>query len=308
MKNQSTMIREAVGVFDNHSSLENAIEELEISGFARREISVLASEKAVKERFSRPHVKTKLLEDNPDAPRSPDIKEEELGIAQGVLVGSGIITGTVAAIFAAGGIVAPGLVPIVIVGSAGGGIAGIVLAKLLGNKYAEFFQHQIDQGGLLLWVNTSNPKLELKAQEILKKYGAKDIHIHTIAAEARTSNRAIILDKMLVQFDDILERNKKVLKEDQTLKITLENILTLLNKAAANDQTASPDMIKSIADNIDNARSYSKDMAEEEQRIISESPASYQAKEKNEALKYFSLAKDLDIFANKYKKQSLQKG
>lgn len=97
-------IREAVGIFDDYDQMEKAIEALQEDGFGRRHISVLGSEAAVKEKFGARHVKTELLEDHPNAPRSPDIKKEELGIAQGVLVGGGLFTGVVAAVIASGGL------------------------------------------------------------------------------------------------------------------------------------------------------------------------------------------------------------
>lgn len=173
-------VREAVGIFDDYDQLEQAIEALQVGGFARHHISVLGSDGAVKERFGAPHVQTGLLEDHPDAPRSPDIKKEELAIAQGALMSGGMLTGMAAAFIAAGGLAVPGLLATVLIAGTGGTAVGAVLAKLLGDKHAEFFQKQIDHGGLLLWVATPDVAAEGKAREILKRYGARDIHVHEL--------------------------------------------------------------------------------------------------------------------------------
>lgn len=176
-------IREAVGVFDDFGRMQKAIGALETSGFDRRHISVLGSEQALKEQFGTTEIRTRKLEDNPKTPRAANVKQEELGIGQGVLVGGGVLTGVVAAIIAAGGLSVPGtLVPTVLAGGVGGGVAGGVLARLLGNKYAEFFQEQIERGGLLLWVQVPTPELEQRAKKILTQFGAKDIHVHTLPA------------------------------------------------------------------------------------------------------------------------------
>lgn len=178
-RTMSQPIPEAVGLFHHHDNMQNAINALETSGFERREISVLGSEKAIEERYGSSHVPSKILEDDPNAPRSSKPKPEELGIAQGVLIGGAAYAGVAAAILATGGAVSiPALVTTAAIGGIGGGTAGGVLAKLLGDEYADFFERQIKSGGLLLWVNTPTPEKEQKAQAILSKYGAEDVHIH----------------------------------------------------------------------------------------------------------------------------------
>jgi len=52
------------------------------------------------------------------------------------------------------------------------------LAKLVGKHHSDYLQKQIEQGGLLLWVNTTEPKYEKRAVEILRKHSAQDVHIH----------------------------------------------------------------------------------------------------------------------------------
>ncbi len=171
-------VREAVGLFQDHDKMQDAINELETSGFARREISVLGSEEAVKERYGTKHMPPEALEDAPNVPRSPKPKPEEVGIAQGVLIGGGAYVGVVAAVLATGGAAIPAMVTTAAIGGLGGGAVGGVLAKVLGDEYSDFFERQIESGGLLLWVKTPDKEKEEKAQAILKEYGAEDVHIH----------------------------------------------------------------------------------------------------------------------------------
>ncbi len=172
------MIREAVGVFDDYDRLQDAIAALGSANFGRHQISVLGSEEAVKDRFGQQQTPAQMLKDNPDAPRSMNIAPEELGVAQGVLMGAGIYAAVGAALLATGGMALPGAIVTTILVGAGGGAAGAVLAKMLGQKYAEFFQKQIDKGGLLLWVEVPDKEREEKALAILSEHGARDLHVH----------------------------------------------------------------------------------------------------------------------------------
>lgn len=184
-------IREAVGVFDNYEEMEKTIEALQIAGIGRRHISVLGSQMAVEKKFGSTHVKTDVLADHPDAPRSPDIQQEELGIGQGALVSGGLLFGVVTAVIASGGLAVPGIVTTAVIGGTGGAMVGGLLAMLLGEKYVEFFQSQIDEGGLLLWVNTPTAEMESKAQQILKNNGARNVHIHELSVNGNLANTVI---------------------------------------------------------------------------------------------------------------------
>lgn len=177
-------VREAVGVFPSTQSLEAVIDELEMSGFERHQISVLGSEAAVKEQFGKANLPVELLEDNPHTPRSPEIRREELGVGQGVVLGSSAFAGMILAAAVSGvSVVSSGLVPMIVIGAIGGTAVGAVIAKLLGERYVEFFQSQIEQGGLLVWVVTPNEKAEEKAKEILLKHDGKDVHVHDIPVD-----------------------------------------------------------------------------------------------------------------------------
>ena len=173
--------REMVGVFDDLTAMQEAIAELGAEGFGRHQISVLGSDAAMKERFGITRLDAHTLEDNPDAPRSPNVSPQEVGVAQGVLVGGGIYTGMAAAVIASGGAMAPAAILSTVVLGAGGGLVGAALAKVLGDEYTRFFNNQVENGGMLLWVQTPGSTEEEKARRILGKHGARDIHVHDLA-------------------------------------------------------------------------------------------------------------------------------
>ena len=173
-------IKEAVGIFDNNDKLQEAIDELSISGFERYEISVIGSESAMQQKFNVSYKDPKYLVDNPQTPRSINVSSEEVGVAEGAVISGGILAGVVAALIAAGGVAVPSTIPAAIIGATAGTALGGVMAQLIGNSHAKKLQQQIDAGGLVLWVRTHTLEKEKLASDILTKHEAKDVHIHSI--------------------------------------------------------------------------------------------------------------------------------
>jgi hypothetical protein len=82
---ERAIIREAVAVFDNTATLQDAIDELMSSGFDRAEVSLLAAEKVIDEKLGHKSQKITELEDDPIVPRCCYISTESIGDAQGGL-------------------------------------------------------------------------------------------------------------------------------------------------------------------------------------------------------------------------------
>jgi len=180
-ESQIIVVREAVGLFHDHAQLQQAINELELTGFERRKISVLGGEKSLESIYGHKHVPSHLLEDDPKTPREAKPKPEEVGIAQGALIGGGVYLGVVASLIAVGATAVPALVTAAASGAVGGGAVGGALAKMLGDDYADFFERQIEKGGILLWVITETTEEEDKAQRVMKDFGADHVHVHSIS-------------------------------------------------------------------------------------------------------------------------------
>ena len=91
-------VREAVGVFSRPEDLQDAIDELLSSGFDRADLSLLASEHAVKEKLGHRYEKISALADDPTVPRAAYVSTEAIGGAEGGLIGGLMYVGaTVAA-------------------------------------------------------------------------------------------------------------------------------------------------------------------------------------------------------------------
>ena len=182
-----TTVREAVGVFDDVAEFEEAIKDLLAAGFARRDISLLASEEAVEAKLGRHYAKVQELEDHPAVPRTAYTERRMRGEAEDVLIGS--LT-YLPAVLAAGLVVASaGAVAAAVTAAAiGGGLLSTALGHWLDRRDAEWVQEQLDRGGLLLWVRTPDAGRERRAVEILRRHSAHDVHVHELPAGSAASS------------------------------------------------------------------------------------------------------------------------
>jgi hypothetical protein len=176
-------VSEAVAVFHDVSDLDAAVEELRAAGFAKDDISLLASEDAVARKLGHRYERVEELEDDPEAPRVAYRTRTSLGESEDRLIGS--LT-YLPAVVAAGTVVASaGVVAAAVTGTAiAGALIGTVLAHWLDKSHAEHLQEQLDRGGLLLWVRTPDPETQQRALAILRRHSADDVHIHRLPGKA----------------------------------------------------------------------------------------------------------------------------
>lgn len=80
-------IPEAVGVFDSLEDLQKAFYDLQMVGFSRYDISLLARQEVLEEKLGKAYWRATDLEDNPDAPRATFVSEEATGELQGAIAG-----------------------------------------------------------------------------------------------------------------------------------------------------------------------------------------------------------------------------
>jgi len=177
-----THVREAVAVFDTLDSLETAIDALQEAGFNRADLSLLAGESAVEEKLGHAYTKVDELEDDPNVPRVAYVARETIGVAEGTLIGGPLYVAacTAAGIVAAAG--GPLAIMLAAAAAAGGGgaLIGAYLASLVGKHHADHIQGQLEHGGLILWVRTWNGDQEARAQEILNRHSAHEVHVHEL--------------------------------------------------------------------------------------------------------------------------------
>jgi hypothetical protein len=179
-QNNGGDVREAVGVFDTADSLQDAIDELQTSGFDRADLSLMTSEHVVEDKLGHRYKKVSELEDDANVPRTFYVERESIGEAQGALVGGLFYVGAIGAaglILASGGSMAAAILAASAAGGAGG-VIGAVLGKLIGDRHAQTLQEQLDRGGLLLWVRTWDEEHEKRAVDILRRHTGRDVHVH----------------------------------------------------------------------------------------------------------------------------------
>ena len=180
----SSGIREAVGVFHDRDSFVNAVEDLQSAGFDRAELSLLAGEQAVAAKLGHAYRKVQELEDEATVPRAAFVGDHSVAEGRTGLIGGLADIGAVAA---AGAVVASGgslaaVIAATAVAGGGGGLLGGWVARFLGRERAHRLQHQLDHGGLLLWVRVRDEAHERRALEILRRTGGEDVHVHELPA------------------------------------------------------------------------------------------------------------------------------
>jgi hypothetical protein len=172
--------REAVALFTNADELQAAIDELLSSGFDRAELSLLATEDALRRKFGDLYKSSAQLEDADEVPRSCYLSPESLGDAQGGIIGGLVYVGAVAAtglVIVSGGTLA-GAIAAAVVASGAAGAVGAFLAQRIGDIHARHTAEHVEHGGLLLWVRTWNDEDEKRATLILRKHSGVDVHVH----------------------------------------------------------------------------------------------------------------------------------
>ena len=177
--------REAVAIFHSAEEFQDAIDELLSSGFHRAELSLLASEAAIRDKLGHRYRRISELADDADVPRSAYVAGEDIGDAEGGIIGGLIYVGaTIAAgaVIASGGTLALAIAATAVAAGAGG-LVGAVLAKRLGDHHGRYLRGQIEQGGLLLWVHTRTAEDEERSARILRAHCGGNVHIHELPDE-----------------------------------------------------------------------------------------------------------------------------
>jgi hypothetical protein len=181
---KNNQIREAVGVFGDADTMQQAIDDLLSSGFDRAELSLLASESTVDEKLGHKYKKVAEIEDDATVPRTRYVSPESIGEAKAALIGGLVFVGTLGAtstIVASGGALAA-IITMVAIGAGTWGLLGAVLAELIGDHHAHYLQEHLKHGGLLLWVRCLNSEREKTAMEILSRHSGHDVHVHALPA------------------------------------------------------------------------------------------------------------------------------
>ncbi|MBS7545442.1 hypothetical protein [Ancylobacter oerskovii] len=173
---------EAVGLFASAQELERAVKDLETAGFDRSELSILASEDAIRRRLGRGWLATGELADQFAVPRSSHEESESLAEARGGIVAAAAYVPAMVGgvIMAASGGTMLAVVAVALASCGIGGAVGLWLARMFGREHATAIAGHLRNGGLLLWVYTRDAAHEARALDLLRAAGATDVHLHTL--------------------------------------------------------------------------------------------------------------------------------
>jgi hypothetical protein len=179
-------IREAVAAFDDAKAMQAALSDLQSHGFDRADISFIARDSYLKGHLAQDYDDVREAEDDPKARRATPVEETDIRQRRTLEVSTGA---TIAAFAAVGLTVATGGATALAAGigaAAAGGVGGLgaLVGRLYGQGQQKFMQEQIDRGGVLLWVRLRDADAEQRALDILRRHGARDVHMHDIPASA----------------------------------------------------------------------------------------------------------------------------
>ncbi len=192
---------EAVAVFHDVNAMQAAIDDLLMRGFDHAELSVLASDSAIKAKLGRSYKSTTEFEDDPDVPRIGYVPDESRGDAQGAIIGvAAYFPAVIGSLLVAGsGGTLLGAIAVAAMAGGAGAMAGTALAQAVGSHHAKALNEQLANGGILLWARTHDAEHEQMALEVLKLHGGDHVHLH-ILPPATIKNENIPVRRPLWSF------------------------------------------------------------------------------------------------------------
>lgn len=183
-KTKEPTVREAIGVFAEVEPLREAIDSLLADGFQRESLGLLASEKAVKQSLGEFYTRTNESHDSQGAPAIAFVGKDALAEAGQSLGGGLFFIGTagVTGALVTSAAVLGGALLTAIGGVIGVGLVGLAVGSVIHQRDADFLQHQIDEGRLLLFVRV-DPGNEKRAVSILEQNHATAVKVHEVAVK-----------------------------------------------------------------------------------------------------------------------------
>lgn len=152
-------MHEMVGLFTKRPSFDAAVADLLAAGFARTDLSVLASHDSIDAVDSDGDTVDTTLK----AMFSEMRIIEPLTVAGGVMLVGGPVAGAIAAVIAAGiGVIA----------------IKDVLEEVTSTPDHQDFEEALTAGGLILWVRYDDPDQRATAEKVLNAHGALNVHRH----------------------------------------------------------------------------------------------------------------------------------
>lgn len=186
-KKPAQHVREAVGIFFDTQSLHEAVDELEASGFERRQLGLLAGKYTVKEKLGDFYNEINESADSEEGPQTAFVADKSIGDTVHAWFGTLFFAGTT---IASGAIVASAAVlGGALLAAVGGAVAlagtGGALSLIIHESDAEYLEQQVDEGHLLLFVRAKDPEREIVALETLARHGAFEPKVYEVPVNGK---------------------------------------------------------------------------------------------------------------------------
>lgn len=180
-----TVVREVIGIFVDGAQLKAAIDDLTARGFENDRLGLLASEYAVESSLGDLYARTNESQDPSKAPAIAFVEAESTGDAAHSSGGGLYFAGSTAALGAvvvSAAVFGGALLPAV-AGAAAVGAVGTLVGSIISQSDAEYLEHQVEKGRLLLFVRIDDFAGEEEASKILSRHAAQDIRVHEVPVE-----------------------------------------------------------------------------------------------------------------------------
>ena len=165
------VIREAVASFPNREHFRHAVSALLAGGFARDDLSVLASHDSL--------AVTDEAAGTPKEVMRAGLSDEIKYIAPLTVAGIIVLSG--------------GPIALTVAALVGAGLGGAALKEFFDDysaaHHSENFAEALKAGAALLWVRCPDPNSELAATRILEEAGGQHVHVHGRSAQPEERTR-----------------------------------------------------------------------------------------------------------------------
>lgn len=188
---EKVRVREVVGAVFSQEALETLATELMEAGVDRNDIDLMADWNTVIEKLGMTYPDADRVPDVPDLPRRRLVTRDEDATLTGAVFGTLIATGALVAgvpVVASGGALAAVLAASALGGGIGAAFARKIRKVLTADADPDAIEHDINRGGIVVFVRVDNEQEERRAIEIMRRNGAHNVHVHEIELTKKLSD------------------------------------------------------------------------------------------------------------------------
>ncbi|MFW6256704.1 MAG: hypothetical protein ACOC2O_01035 [Bacillota bacterium] len=172
-----------IGVFDDQSSAEKAVEEIQQVGVSKDNISVIARQDTVQDGGDQGSAQGMQSGARQDQGLQGQ-KDQGQNITDGAATG-GTLGGLAGLLAGAGALTIPGVGPIIaagpiaagLTGAAAGGLGGSLVDLGIDQERGQYYEQEVQKGGILATVEVKGDDIQ-DVTSTFRKNGARDVESH----------------------------------------------------------------------------------------------------------------------------------